>query len=402
MTPRDLFIMVWGALRAHGVRTRLTYLALAIGVGSVLLLSGLGEGVRLWVENQFTALGSNVLITLPGRTQTRGSVPMLPATTRELTMEDLHAVERRLPGVLQTVPLVIGEATANYERRGRAAAVIGTTQAFLDIRGVPISLGEGLPLGQEGLSARVCVIGKKIHRELFGEQNPLGARLKLGEYPFRVVGVIGQRGQSMMVDLDEVVLIPAVSALRMFNRVGLFRMLVQIAPSSNMDRAVERLTAILKERHDNIEDFTVLTPGAVAETFGKIIGMITLALAGIAAISLGVAGIGVMNVMIVSVTERTAEIGLMKAVGASSGQVTAVFLAEAVVLSLTGGFIGIVSGVGLTEIARLLYPSIPFRVPLNSIYLAFGVAASVGILFGILPARRAARMEPLDALRRRL
>ncbi|MBI3856700.1 MAG: ABC transporter permease [Planctomycetes bacterium] len=402
MTPRDLFRLAWGALRAHRVRTRLTYLALSIGVGSVLLLSGLGEGTRRWVENQFSSLGSNVLVALPGRTETRGGVPLLPSTTRDLTMGDLHAVERRMTGVRQVVPLVIGEATATYERRGRAVTLIGTTRAFLEIRDIQVTLGESLPAGPADLAARVCVIGKKVQRELFGGQNPLGARLKLGEYPFRVAGVIAQRGQSMMVDLDEVVLIPAANALRMLNRTGLFRMMVQLSSSSDLDRAEARLTAILRERHDDEVDFTVLTPGAVAASFGRIIRIITLALVGIAAVSLTVAGIGIMNVMIVSVTERTAEIGLMKALGASSAQVTAVFLAEAVVLSLLGGLVGIAGGVALTEAARALYPSIPFRVPAGSIALASAVAGSVGILFGLLPARRAARMEPLDALRRRL
>ena len=402
MTPRDLFLLAWGALRAHRVRTRLTALALAIGVGSVLLLSGLGEGTRRWVENQFSSLGSNVLVVLPGRTETRGGVPLLPSTTRDLTMEDLHAVERRMPGIRQVVPLVVGEATATYERRGRAATVIGTTRAFLEIRDIDVALGEGLPQGPTDLAARVCVIGRKIQRELFAGQNPLGARLKLGEYPFRVVGVISPRGQSMMVNLDEVVLIPAASALRMLNRTGLFRMMVQMTSSADLDRATVRLKAILKQRHDNEEDFTVLTPGAIAASFGQIIRLITMALVGIAAISLTVAGIGIMNVMIVSVTERTAEIGLMKAVGASSGQVTAVFLGEAVLLSLIGGFLGIVGGITLTEAARHFLPSIPFRVPAESVALASGVAGGGGILFGLIPARRAARMEPLEALRRRL
>jgi putative ABC transport system permease protein len=402
MTPLDLFRLAWGALRAHRVRTRLTYLALAIGVGSVLLLSGLGEGTRRWVEKQFSSLGSNVLVALPGRTETRGSIPLFSSTTRDLTMEDLHAVERRMPGVRQVVPIVVGEATATYERRGRAAMVMGTTRAFLAIRDIQIVQGESLPVGESDQAARVCVIGKKIQRELFAEQNPLGARLKLGEYPFRVVGVISPRGQSMMVNLDEVVLVPAASALRMLNRTGLFRMMVQLTTSSDLDLAAGRLKSILKERHDNEEDFTILTPGAVAASFGQIIRLITMALVGIAAISLTVAGIGVMNVMIVAVTERTAEIGLMKAVGASSGQVTAVFLAEAVILSLIGGAFGIAGGLGLTEIARYSFPSIPFHVPAESIALASGVACGVGILFGLIPARRAARMEPLDALRRRL
>jgi putative ABC transport system permease protein len=402
MTPRDLFLLAWEALRAHRVRTRLTYLALSIGVGSVLLLSGLGEGTRRWVESQFSSLGSNALVVMPGRTETRGGVPLIPSTTRDLTMEDLHAVERRMPGVRQIVPIVIGEATATVDRRGRAVPLIGTTRGFLEVREVRVSLGESLPSGEADLATRVCVVGRKVARELFREQNPLGARLKLGEYPFRIVGVIEQRGQSMMVDLDEVVLVPAASALRMLNRRGLLRMLVQLTTSSDLDLAAARLKSILKDRHDQEEDFTVLSTTAVAASFGRIIRILTLALVGIAAVSLSVAGIGVMNVMIVAVTERTAEIGLLKAVGASSGQVSAVFLAEAVLLSSIGGAFGIVGGLVLTGAARYFVPSIPFQVPAQSIALASAVAAGVGILFGLIPAGRAAGMEPLDALRRRL
>jgi putative ABC transport system permease protein len=402
MMPRDLLLLAWGALRAHRVRTRLTALALAIGVGSVLLLSGLGEGVRRWIEGQFSSLGANVLAVLPGKAQTRGAVPLIPTTTRELTMEDVHAVERRLAGVRQVVPIVVGEATARYERRGRAVTVIGTTRAFLAIRSLEVDVGENLPSAESEYSARVCVIGRKIRRELFADGNPLGARIKLGEYPFRVVGVIGQEGLSMAVDLDEAVLVPVANALRIFNRSGLFRIVVQMAASSDLDQAGGSLTALLRERHDGEEDFTVMTPGALASSFGNIVELITLALVGIAAISLTVAGIGVMNVMVVAVIERTAEIGLLKAVGASGAQVAAVFLAEAVLLSAVGGLVGIAGGIALTETARLLYPSIPFRVPAGSAGLALGVACGVGILFGLLPARRAARLEPLDALRRRL
>lgn len=401
MTPQDLFQLAWEALRAHRVRTRLTCLALAIGVGSVLLLTGLGEGIRRWVESQFSSLGSNVLVVMPGRTETRGGVPLVPATTRDLTLQDLQAVERRLPGVREIVPVVVGETTATFDRRGRAVPLIGTTRAFLEIREARLSLGETLPASETGLATRVCVIGRKVARELFREQNPLGARLRLGEYPFRVAGVIEQRGQSMMVDLDEVVLVPTASALRMLNRRGLFRMIVQLPAGADQDRAAGLLTSILKERHDGEEDFTVLSAGAIAASFGQIMRLLTIALVGIAAISLTVAGIGIMNVMVVAVTERTAEIGLLKAVGAGPAQVTAVFLAEAVLLSLAGGAVGIAGGVGVTEAARLLFPSIPFRVPGASVLLASGIAVGVGVLFGWIPARRAARLEPLEALRRR-
>lgn len=400
MTFGDVFRLAWGALRAHRLRTRMTYAALAIGVGSVLLLTALGEGARGWIEDRFSSLGSNILVAMPGRTETRGRVPMTASSTRDITLEDMHAVARRLPGALRVVPVIIGESTVNHERRGRATMVVGTTRDYLAMLDLSVSPGAALPELEADRSARVCVIGRTVQRELFGTTNPLGQKVTLGDHPFRVIGVIARAGESMMINLDEVVLVPVADAMRMFNRRGLFRLIAQVSASADLDRAVERLTGILKERHDGEEDFTVLTPGALAASLGKIIGLVTTALAGIAAISLTVAGIGVMNVMVVSVTERTGEIGLLKAVGASNAQVLGLFLAEAVLLSLIGGAMGILGGAGLAGLARLFYPAIPFRMPAWSLYLSCAMALGVGIAFGILPAYRASRMEPLDALRR--
>lgn len=380
----------------------MTAAAVAVGVASVLLLTALGEGARDWVVGQFSALGSNILAVIPGRTQTRGGPPLAPSTTRDLTLADMQAIPRRLPGVLRTVPIVIGEATVEYDGKGRTAPIIGSTREWLRMREIAIGLGEELPDLEPDQVMRVCIIGQTVRRELFGDINPLGARIRIGEVPFRVIGVVGRKGQSMMINLDEIVLIPVANAMQMFNRTGLFRILVQVSSFADLDRSKERLNAILKDRHDGEEDFTILTPGAVAESLGNIVGIITGALAGIAAVSLIVAGIGVMNVMVVSVVERTAEIGIMKAIGASNTQVLAVFLAEAVTLSLVGGAIGIVAGYLLTEAAYALYPWIPFRVPVWSVYLAVGISAGVGVVFGIAPALRAARMEPLEALRRKV
>lgn len=402
MNPSDLLSLGWGALRAHKLRSRMTAAAIAIGVASVLLLTALGQGAREWVVGQFSALGSNILAVIPGRTETRGGPPLATSTTRDLTLADMQAITKRMPGVIRTVPIVIGEATVEHEGKGRAAPIIGSTREWLRMRDIAVGLGEELPDLEPDQGARVCIIGRTIRKELFGDINPLGERIKIGEYPFRVIGVVGQKGRSMMVNVDEIVLVPVANAMQMFNRTGLFRIVVQVSAYADMDQSQRRLNDILKERHDGEEDFTILTPGAVAESLGNIVGIITGALAGIAAVSLMVAGIGVMNVMVVSVVERTPEIGIMKAIGAGNGQVLAVFLAEAVALSLFGGAIGIAAGFLLTEVAYALYPSIPFHVPMWSVYLAVGISVGVGVAFGVIPAMRAARMDPLEALRRKV
>jgi putative ABC transport system permease protein len=398
---RDLLSMAWGALRAHRLRTRLTIAALAVGVGSVLLLTGLGEGARGWIEARFSSIGSNVLIVMPGRTETRGAVPLAVATTRDLTLDDARAIERRLPGVRSTAPLVVGEALASADRLSRPVTVLGTTAGYLEIRRYAPSLGENLPDIEADRGTRVVVLGHAVRNALFGTRNPLGSKIRLGESPFRVVGVLPSEGQSLGVNLDDCVLVPVASAMRLYNRRGLFRLLVQTSAVDDLKAAERRIVRILKERHDDEEDFTIITPGAIAASLTKVVGVVTTALAAIAAIALAVAGIGVMNVMIVSVAERTSEVGLLKALGASRRQILSVFLAEAVLLSVLGGLFGAAAGLAATAGAGLLFPSIPFRVPDDSLALAVGVSAAVGILFGILPARRAARLDPLEALRKK-
>lgn len=401
MRPGDVAPLVWGGLRTHRLRSRMTYAAIAIGVGSVLLLTSLGEGVRSWVMNQFSTLGANALIVLPGRTETRGGIPLLPASTRDLTIDDARAVRQRLPGVQRVIPLVVGEAPVSFGGRARAATVVGASADYLGLVNVPVRAGINLPEQDMDADLRVCVLGRTLARELAGGTQPLGARVRIGEYSYRVIGVLGPQGQSLMVNLDETVLVPVAGALKMFNRAGLFRIIVQVSAVADLPRAQGNLESILRDRHDGEEDFTILTPGAVADSFGSVIRILTGALAGIAAISLAVAGIGVMNVMVVTVVERSSEIGLMKAVGAGRGQILTLFLAEAATLSLLGGLIGAAGGWLLVRAAGSIYPAIPFRVPGWALALALGVAIATGVVFGLLPASRAARLEPLEALRKK-
>lgn len=398
----DLVESARGTIAAHALRARLVWAAVAIGVASVLVLVALGEGARGFVLERFAGLGANTLVVLPGKTETRGGAPLVATTTRDLSLADAEALAARVPGVRRVVPIVVGEALIEFENRGRSATVIGTTQDFLEMRSARVGRGSNLPDVELDRGARVCVVGRTVARELFGEANPLGGRVRIGDAPFRVAGVLAETGTSMMVDLDDVVLIPVANALRLFDTTSLFRIVVEVGAAADVERAATRITAVVRARHDDEEDFTVLRPGALAASLEAILAILTTALAGIAAVSLVVAGVGVMNVMVVSVAERTAEIGLMKALGASRAQIASLFLGEAIALSAVGGLCGLALGLAAAWSARLAFPAVPFAVPEWAIAAALGVAVGVGVVFGSVPALSAARLEPLDALRRKL
>jgi putative ABC transport system permease protein len=267
-----------------------------------------------------------------------------------------------------------------------------------EVRKIAVPVGQYLPAGDLDRGARVAVLGAKIRNELFPGRNPLGASIRLGDERFRVIGVMGQRGTSLGENLDEVIHVPVGLGLKMANRRGLFRLLIEITSHEDAEAAKAQVLAVLKERHGGVEDVTVLTQDAVLSTFNRILAILTAALAGIAAISLSVAGIGIMNVMLVSVSERTREIGLLKALGVTRGQVVAVFLAEAAILSTIGGLIGVALGFALGRAVIFVFPEYPVAAPAWAVFAAIGVSVAVGLVFGVLPAQRAARLDPVAAL----
>ena len=399
MRLTDLLRFAGGGLRGHRLRTFLSLLGVSIGVASVILLTSLGEGARLYIAGEFASLGSNLLIFVPGKTETAGLAPLVSTAPHDLTLEDARALSLRVPALRRVAPLVVGTAPVRSGERSREVTVVGTTREMLEIRHFKMSIGRFLPADQP--DAAVCVIGARVQRELFPDENPLGKLVRIGEWRFRVIGVIAPRGMSIGMDLDEVVEIPVHTGLRLFNRSSLFRILAEVGSHDEIDRARSRVIEVLKERHAGEEDVTVLTQDAVLSTFDQILGALTAALVGIAAISLGVAGLGIMNVMLVSVSERTAEIGLLKAVGVTQAQVVAVFLVESAILATAGGVLGFLAGVGAGPLIQQFYPEFPIQPPAWGIPAALGVSCSVGLIFGILPARNASRLDPVMALMRR-
>jgi putative ABC transport system permease protein len=395
----DLVHYSAGALRGHRLRTALSLLGVAIGVASVIMLTSLGEGARRYVTGEFASLGSNLVIAMPGKTETHGGAPFVSSAPHDLTLEDIDALSRRIPRIASIAPLSLGTGPATYGERSREATVLGTTYEMLGVRRLQIGVGRFLPPGVR--DAPVCVLGSQLKSELFGSENALGQMLAIGDLRFRVIGVLAPRGQSIGTNLDEVVMVPVETAMRAFNRRSLFRVMIEVRSHQGIDAVCREVTAVLTERHGGEEDVTVLTQDAVLATFNQILAVLTAVLVGIAAISLTVAGIGIMNVMLVSVSERTREIGLLKAVGVTGAQILQVFLLEAAMLSTAGGLLGLIVGVGAGQIFRRFVPEFPVQPPIWAVFAALLVSTSVGLAFGGLPARRAARLDPIEALMRK-
>ena len=401
MKAEDLVRFAFGGLRGHRLRAALSLLGVAIGVASVIVLTSLGEGARDFVTGEFMSLGTNLLIVLPGKTTTSGMVPAVGGTTHDLTLADVEAVRRRVRQVRYLAPIGIGTAPVKWGGRSRDATVFGTTWEMQPVRRFRVALGRYLPAGEAERGENVCVLGSKVRTELFGAANPVGEMLRIGDERYRVLGVMAPRGRGLGFDFDEVVHIPIARNMKMFNRRSIFRVLVEIASREQIPAARDAVLSVLRERHDGEEDVTILTQDAVVSTFGKILDALTAALAGIAAISLSVAGILIMNVMLVSVAERTREIGLLKAVGAGPPQILALFLAEAAMLSTAGGVAGLLAGLGAARLFSEVYPDFPVSPPAWAVGGALAVSFGVGLLFGALPARRASRLDPVAALSRR-
>jgi len=395
---RDLIGIALETLRLHRLRTTLTLTAIAIGVTSVLLLTALGEAAKGFVIQEFANLGSNLVIVLPGSTETSG-MPTFGGTTRNLTVEDAEAAVRRASAVRRGAPLAVGSATMEFEGRTRDIMVAGTTAELLEVRNLRLALGQFLPVGDPRHGDRVVVVGQTVQRELFEGKNPLGKAVRIGEWRFRVIGVYAPKGRSLGIDWDDAVLVPVATGMRMFNLTSLFRVMLEARDAESVPAAIAQVRQIVRERHDGDEDFTIISQDAMLGTFSTIIDSLTAFLAGIAAVSLAVAGIGIMNVMLVSVSERTREIGLLKALGGRRRQILDLFLVEAVMLSGSGAVAGTLLGVLVIGIAAAIWPEFPLRPGAAWIATVVILSLAAGIGFGLMPARSAARLDVVEALR---
>jgi len=387
------------SLRANRLRSFLTILGLVIGVGAVILLVAIGEGARRYIKKQVSDIGSNLLIITPGKVETTGG-PIFPVSSvSPLLYEDAIALRRYARDVTDVVPIVVGTSRVKFSGRSRDVPVLGVTEAFPRVRNLRVDIGAFFTDNDVDARRRVCVIGRKVRTEIFGESNPLGEWVRLGDMKFRVIGIMERKGVSLGFDIDDLVFIPLRSAQDLFDVDRLFEIVSQARSENAVEAATAQIARVLKRRHDGEEDFTITSQNAILSSLITILSTFTWILAGIASISLLVGGVGIMNIMLVSVTERTLEIGLRKAVGARRVDVMKQFIVEAVTLSLLGGLAGVLFGNGGGLLIGTVFPSLPIAVTLWSVALGFGFSVAVGLFFGIYPAYRASALNPIDALR---
>jgi putative ABC transport system permease protein len=394
---RDLVRLALGALRAHRLRSFLSMLGIAIGVAAVILLTSIGEGTRVYVLSQFTQFGTNIMAVNPGKSKTLGIPGVLGGSQRKLTLDDAEALAR-IPGIETMVPVTMGLARVEGGGRARSVSVLGATPDLPTLWKFGARQGSFWPKGDPRRGSAVAVLGPKLARELFGAASPLGELVRIAGARFRVIGVMQPKGQMMGFDVDDIAIVPVASALSLFNQDELFEIDLIYSNMNETERVASEVRRVLAVRHGE-EDFTVTTQAAMLDVFGKVMDVITMAVGGIASISLLVGATGILTMMWIAVGERVGEIGLLRALGATAAQVQAMFLAEAIALATLGGLAGIAIGLGLGALLRLAVPGLPVETPVRFVLAGLATSVATGLLAGVAPARRAAALDPIEALR---
>ncbi len=399
MRSADLLHFSLQSLLRQRARGAMILFSMGLGVAAVLILTALGVGARGYVLNEFTSIGKNVLIMFPGRNETTGGMPpMMGAAARDITLDEVHLLKSRVSGIDEVAPVILGSSRVAYAERGREVPVFGTTALYVSIRHFSLKQGRNLTAGDFRRANNEVIIGEKLKVELFGGDTAVGEFVRIGDSRFRVIGVLHGRGDAGGVDMSDAAIIPVAASQRLFNVSGLFRVLIALDGNASVPVVKNQIEAAMRGFHQNELDVTVVSPDSMMATFDQILTAMTLAVGAIGAISLFVAGILIMNVMLISVSQRTREIGLLKALGASSADVLRIFLTEAMMLTGTGALLGLLSGLAVVKIARALVETVPFDAPLWSIVTAGSTALLTGLAFAWMPARRASLLQPVDAL----
>ncbi len=396
--------IAWRGLIANKIRSALTMLGIIIGVGSVVAMISIGAGANQSVTGRIQGLGSNLLTVIAGSSGSSGGVHQAAGTAASLTLDDAKAIEKNMPTLIKNVsPEYNSQSQVVYLNQNINTQINGVTEKYQAVHNFKAKYGSYISEADVNAQSRVAVLGQEVVNNLFAGRDPIGKTIKIKNIPFRVIGVMEYKGGSGFRNPDDVIFIPLTTAQkRVFGGNNLRSISIEVSQKNLMATASAQITNLLLNRHKitdpNAADFQIFNQADLLSTLNQVTRTLTLLLGGIAGISLLVGGIGIMNIMLVSVTERTREIGLRKAVGAKRRDILTQFLIEAIVLSLIGGGLGLVLGITGSRIIASI-AGWPTVVSLNSIWLAFFFSAGIGIVFGVFPARRASMLSPIDALR---
>ncbi|BCO28376.1 macrolide export ATP-binding/permease protein MacB [Rhodoferax lithotrophicus] len=394
----DAIHLALRAVTAQRLRSFLTLLGIAVGIASVILLTSIGEGIHRFVLAEFTQFGTNIASISPGKVKTSGPAPTgIPSSVRPLSLDDARSLAH-LPHVTGMTATVWGNTEVAANGRLRRTTVNGVGADMLKVYSIKVKIGQFLPDEALENARAFVVLGSKLKSELFGNSNPLGARVRIGSLQFRVIGVLEAKGQFLGVDLDDAAYIPTARALDLYNRDGMMKIDLAYEEGIPAARIVSAVKSTLTLRHGR-EDFTITTQEDMLRTLSNILDILTMAVGALGSISLLVGGVGIVTIMTIAVSERTGEIGLLVALGAPRNTILGLFLGEAVTLSAIGGLMGLALGFGLAQVIHLAVPALPVHTPWFFVLLAEGIAVLIGLLAGVLPARSAARLNPVDALR---
>jgi putative ABC transport system permease protein len=399
------FRIALDALRANALRSILTTLGIIIGVAAVIAVVSIVQGLQYMITVQLQGVGATFIMVLPEQQQNQG--PGIVARQVKLTWDDGLALEREVPGIEQITPLIAGNEVTKYQERQHTTLVIGVNENWPEVNNHTVDRGRFF--GHIDLSHRrkVAVVGQQVVEELRLGSQPIGKDIYVGNLPVTVVGIMEEKGQSLGQDIDDLIFIPFDTGLNLFGRRSGDQVQLRLQAESPevVEQVRDGIVQVLRRRHripeGQPDDFQVLLQDEILESVGSILGMITTVVGAVVGVALLVGGIGIMNIMLVSVTERTREIGVRKSVGARRQDILIQFLIEAVTLSLVGGAIGVALGFGLGTLVANLLPGDwpPAHVPVWAVAVAFGFSALVGIFFGIYPAGKASRLDPIEALR---
>lgn len=397
MLVKDFIRLTGTSVLAHKLRSFLTMLGISVGITAVVLLTSIGEGLYQFVLSEFSQFGTNLIAVSPGKVSTHGMSMGAFGSVRPLTIEDAEAL-KKLSSAESVSPVVQGNAEVEGNGRTRRTTVFGVGSDFLITFSAKINGGRFLPEEDPTAPRAFVVLGAKVKTELFGNSNPLGQRMRIGGDRYRIIGFLESKGQILGFDLDDTVYIPTARSLELFNREGVMEIDLTYKEGANTDKVVASIKRILEARHGK-EDFTITTQEQMLDVLGSILNVLTFAVGAIGSISLLVGGIGIITIMTISVNERTTEIGLLRALGAKQSQILSLFLGEAIVLSAIGGASGLLFGIGIAQLLHAALPGLPVHTPWTFVLMAEGLAVFIGLAAGVLPARRAAKLDPVEALR---